>query len=252
MLPTSLSTIFFVLICCGLVGSLQGPQSTLHALDDAPVMHFTLERRGGTFEATRPGNDSVEMDVLLEELQKIEARFNLTRREVRGNKLVRKAKSHAVGGKDDEDLMGELALNGTWWAHLKHRSYFPLSFNTNTTRFARLTLGEPPQTIDLDLNMLTSDFYIRHTSSHAGTKYDDLFSKSFGKQREKVVFAWPAYLLTMSLQQNLGSIHIEAVHYPRRSSISHPLANHLLCLFLTAGHSGQRKRLWNPLAACSA
>ncbi|KAI4257870.1 MAG: hypothetical protein LQ352_001456 [Teloschistes flavicans] len=163
--------------------SLQGPQSTLHALDDAPVMHFTLERRGGTFEATRPGNDSVEMDVLLEELQKIEARFNLTRREVRGNKLVRKAKSHAVGGKDDEDLMGELALNGTW--------------------FARLTLGEPPQTIDLDLNMLTSDFYIRHTSSHAGTKYDDLFSKSFGKQREKVVFAWPAYLLTMAAQKTL-------------------------------------------------
>ncbi|KAI4110026.1 MAG: hypothetical protein L6R37_000159 [Teloschistes peruensis] len=140
--------------------NIQGSRSVLDTLDDAPVIHFTLERRGGTFEATRPGNDSVEMDVLLEELQKVEARFNMTRREVKGNKLVRKAKSRAVGGQDDEDLMGELALNGTW--------------------FARLTLGEPPQTIDLDLNMLTSDFYVRHTSSHAGTKYDDLFSKSFG------------------------------------------------------------------------
>lgn len=48
-------------------------------------------------------------------------------------------------------------------------------------RFARLAIGEPPQAIDLDLNMLTSDFYVRHTTSHAGTRYDDLFSKSFGE-----------------------------------------------------------------------
>ncbi|KAL8693364.1 MAG: hypothetical protein Q9218_001801 [Villophora microphyllina] len=159
-----LNAILFCLTLCGTARSLGNPRSTLQTLDDAPVIHFTIARRGGTFEATRPGNDSVELDVLLEQLGNVEVRFNLTRREVKGNKLVRKAKSQAVGGKDDEELIGELALNGTW--------------------FARLTLGEPPQTIDLDLNMLTSDFYIRHTSSHAGTKYDDLFSKSFAKSQE--------------------------------------------------------------------
>ncbi|KAI4283298.1 MAG: hypothetical protein L6R38_002263 [Xanthoria sp. 2 TBL-2021] len=93
-----------------------------------------------------------------------EARFNLTRREVKGNKLVRKAKSRALGGKDDDELMGQMASNGTW--------------------FARLAIGEPPQAIDLDLNMLTSDFYVRHTTSHAGTRYDDLFSKSFAKSNQ--------------------------------------------------------------------
>lgn len=128
----------------------------------------------------------------------------------------------------------------------------PFLFYTDAARFARLTLGEPPQTIDLDLNMLTSDFYIRHTSSHAGTKYDDLFSKSFGEQLVPVIFAWPTYLLTIPHQQNLPSIHIEVVHYPPRRSICQPLAKQFLCLFLTAGHSEQRKRLWNPLAACSA
>lgn len=89
-------------------------QTTLHSLDNAPVVHFTVVRRSGTFEATVPGNDSVEMDFLLEQLEMAEARFNLTRREVKGNKLVRKAKSRALGGKDDDELMGQMASNGTW------------------------------------------------------------------------------------------------------------------------------------------
>ncbi|KAL9000451.1 MAG: hypothetical protein Q9169_000968 [Polycauliona sp. 2 TL-2023] len=143
---------------------IEGSQTSLRSLDNAPVLHFTVARRGGTFEATVPGNDSVEMDFLLEQLRTAEARFNLTRREVKGNKLVRKAKSRAMGGKDDDELMGQMAANGTW--------------------FARLSMGEPPQAIDLDLNMLTSDFYVRHTTSHAGTRYDDLFSKSFAKSNQ--------------------------------------------------------------------
>lgn len=100
-----------------------GYQTILHSLDNAPVVHFTVARRGGTFEATVPGNDSVEMDFLLEQLRMAEARFNLTRREVKGNKLVRKAKSRALGGKDDDELMGQMALNGTWWATVE---YVPL------------------------------------------------------------------------------------------------------------------------------
>ena len=89
-------------------------QTVLKSFDNAPVVHFTLARRGGTFEATVPGNDSVEMDFLLQQLERAEGRFNLTRREVKGNKLVRKAKSKALGGKDDDELMGQLASNGTW------------------------------------------------------------------------------------------------------------------------------------------
>ena len=33
----------------------------------------------------------------------------------------------------------------------------------------------------MDLNMLTSDFYVITTSSKKGNKYDDYFSKSIGK-----------------------------------------------------------------------
>ena len=96
------------------IPSIHGSQKILHSLDSAPVIHFTIVRRSGTFEATVPGNDSVEMDFLMGQLKAAEARFNLTWREVKGNKLVRKAKSRAFGGKDDDDLMGEIASNGTW------------------------------------------------------------------------------------------------------------------------------------------
>lgn len=107
-------TVLLVVSTVGSIRSTQGAQSILQALDEAPVVHFTLSRRGGTFEATRPGNDSIGMDFLLEQLADVEAAFNLTRREVRGNKLVRKAKSQSVGGRDDDGLMGVMALNGSW------------------------------------------------------------------------------------------------------------------------------------------
>lgn len=110
----SFSVVLLISISCGFVRSAYGIQTSLQSLHDVPVVHFTLTRRGGTFGATRPGNDSLELEFLREQLEMVEARFNLTRREVKGNKLIRKAKSRAVGGKDDDELMGELALNGTW------------------------------------------------------------------------------------------------------------------------------------------
>ncbi|KAL8703440.1 MAG: hypothetical protein Q9201_003378 [Fulgogasparrea decipioides] len=108
------TTTLLISALCGSVGTTRNTRNPLQSLDDAPVVHFTLSRRGGTFEATTPGNDSLEMDFLMEQLEMVEARFNLTRREVKGNKLVRKAKSRAIGGKDDDQLTGEMAMNGSW------------------------------------------------------------------------------------------------------------------------------------------
>lgn len=41
-------------------------------------------------------------------------------------------------------------------------------------------IGDPPQEIEMDLNMLVSDFYVVTTTSRSGSKYDDFFSKSSG------------------------------------------------------------------------
>ena len=82
-------------------------------LDDPPALHFTIARRGGTINATAYLRDYVNLPTLSHELEKAEARFNLTKRVVKGNKLVRKAKD--VGESDQEGiLMGEVAAEGIW------------------------------------------------------------------------------------------------------------------------------------------
>ena len=88
--------------------------AVLRSLDTAPVVHFTLARRGGEFAATEPGRDLVNLTYLVEELDRAEARFNLTRREVKGNKLVRKVKINEVREKDEGALMGDVAADGVW------------------------------------------------------------------------------------------------------------------------------------------
>lgn len=45
-----------------------------------------------------------------------------------------------------------------------------------------ISIGDPPQAIEMDLNMLTSDFYVLYTTSHAGSRFDDYFSQSFGEK----------------------------------------------------------------------
>lgn len=75
-----------------------------------PVLHFTIARRGGAF----PTETIANLTFLTDELARAEARFNLTRREVRGNKLVRKPKAKGVGGREEGRLMGDLGLDGRW------------------------------------------------------------------------------------------------------------------------------------------
>ena len=48
------------------------------------------------------------------------------------------------------------------------------------SRYTRMEIGEPPQEIEIDLNMLVSDLSILTTSSRKGSRYDDFFSQSNG------------------------------------------------------------------------
>ena len=86
----------------------------LQDLDDEPVLYFTLTRRGGQFASSDLGSEIANLAYLEEEVQRVEARFNLTKREVKGNKLVRKAKAKGVGGNEEGKLMAEVAVEGRW------------------------------------------------------------------------------------------------------------------------------------------
>ena len=52
------------------------------------------------------------------------------------------------------------------------------------SRFANVKIGDPPQEIEMDLNMLASDFYVVATTSREGSKFDDYFSKTHGELAE--------------------------------------------------------------------
>ena len=49
-----------------------------------------------------------------------------------------------------------------------------------SVRYANVSIGEPPQIIEMDLNMLVADFSILTTSGRGGSKFDELFSNSYG------------------------------------------------------------------------
>ena len=103
-----------VLATLCLISLVLASPSRLRSLDTVPVVHFTLARRGGPFAPTEHLRDNVNLTHLAAEQNKAESRFNLTKREVKGNKLVRKAKVNVVGGRNEGVLMGEVAAEGVW------------------------------------------------------------------------------------------------------------------------------------------
>ena len=158
---------------------------SLRSLDEAPVLHFTISRRGGAFESFAPGGEIANLIYLAEELEKVERSFNLTRREVKGNKLVRKAKAKGIGGNEVGKLMGDVAASGRWRVVLPQSKVIDVlgvykAHDVIISRFAKVGIGEPPQEIEIDLDMLASDFYVLTTTSGIGSKYEDYFSKSNG------------------------------------------------------------------------
>lgn len=109
-----LKTLFLLPLVYSTLASAFDHANVLRSLDTAPVLHFTLTRRGGKFAPTEFARDFVNMSYLAQELEKTEARFNLTQRQVKSNKLVRKAKNLSVGGREEGVLMGDVAQGGIW------------------------------------------------------------------------------------------------------------------------------------------
>jgi len=126
------------------------------ASEHLPPIHYTISRRGGSFAAP----DIANLTYLLEQLEAVELRYNATRRDFIGNKVVRKPKRQH-GTQASSILLGEVGREGNW--------------------FASLRIGEPVQEVDMDLDMLTADWWILSTSNEKGSFYLDFNSKTYGK-----------------------------------------------------------------------
>lgn len=109
-----------------------------------PPIHYTISRRGGSF----PAPDTANLTYLLEQLSIVEQRLGATTRTFSGNKVVRKPK-RLHGTQAGTTLLGEAGRDGNW--------------------FASLHIGEPIQEVDMDLDMLTADWWILSTSSDKGS-----------------------------------------------------------------------------------
>ena len=124
-------------------------------LASLPPIHYTISRRGGIF----PSPDTANLTYLLEQLQIVETRFNATTRDFNGNKVVRKPKRHHRT-QSSTVLLGEVGREGNW--------------------FATISIGEPAQHIDVDLDMLTADWWMLSANSEKGSFFWDFNSKTYG------------------------------------------------------------------------
>jgi hypothetical protein len=137
-----------------LAASISHTGNTCHrASSTHPLRHLSTRR-------CFPAPDIANLTYLLEQLQDVEKRFDTTTRDFNGNKVVRKPK-RLHGTQAGTILLGEVAREGNW--------------------FASLHIGEPAQEVDMDLDMLTADWWILSTSSNKGSFYLDFHSKSYGQ-----------------------------------------------------------------------
>ncbi|KAI9794709.1 MAG: hypothetical protein M1833_007366 [Piccolia ochrophora] len=119
------------------------------------VIHWPITRRGGAF----PIQTGVNLTYLSEQLASAASRFNLTRREIKGNKVIRKARASGFDIDEQGLLMGDIGRQGNW--------------------FAKLHMGKPVQNVEMDLNMLAWDFSVLSTTSPKGTPFVDFGSESY-------------------------------------------------------------------------
>lgn len=121
-----------------------------------PPIHYTISRRGGGFSTAEVAN----LTGLLEQMKVIETRFTATTRAFNENRVVRKPR-RVQGTQASTVLLGEVGREGNWHANLH--------------------IGDPPQKIDVDLDMLTADWWIFSTNSNKGSFFLDFNSKTYSE-----------------------------------------------------------------------
>ncbi|EKD18278.1 hypothetical protein MBM_03271 [Drepanopeziza brunnea f. sp. 'multigermtubi' MB_m1] len=160
------------------------------SITPAPALspiHYKISRRSGRF----PAPDTANLTYLLEELKVMEARFNATTRDFNGNKIVRKPK-RIRGTQASSILLGEVGREGNW--------------------FANLNIGDPAQAVDMDLDMLTADWWVLSTSSSKGSWFLDFNSKTYDSEAP---IAFP------TCREPTDIIHLPTVHRITAISFAH-------------------------------
>ncbi|KAK5045926.1 hypothetical protein LTR84_008712 [Exophiala bonariae] len=128
----------------------------------APAIHLPLTRRGNRFSRRETANLTYLADIL----QAVEAKYASSYREVDGNRLVRRWRLKDNDDENDPHLIDVAGHPNRWYTHLK--------------------VGEPPQDLEVELDMLSPDFYTVVTTSERGSAYNASGSRSHGPSDDSV------------------------------------------------------------------
>lgn len=154
----------------------------------AQIVHYTLNRRGGPFISSAIAN----LTVFSEQLSQAETRFSHTKRSLERNRVSRIPKVQGSEGGDAKQLLGTIGLNGTWYATLK--------------------IGSPEQSIQVDVDLLSSDFLLYSTTSSLGSKFEALFSQSYQRSGNQVFSSCTVSSDSHHLPSNREKVSIHFAH----------------------------------------
>lgn len=105
---TCYSVTLFVMYVSNIVVLLVVLAANVHAA--SPVIHYTIERRDGFL-----AGEFANLTQLGQLHEDVERRYSLTRREVKGNRLVRSVISDSNGGDESHQLMSNPGMSGRWY-----------------------------------------------------------------------------------------------------------------------------------------
>jgi hypothetical protein len=87
-----------------------GPRHLFCGGEQIEVAHLSINRRGGAVAQHEPAN----LTQLVQLLHDTEGRYARAKREVKGNKLVRRWRARSTGATNDEQLVAEPGQDGSW------------------------------------------------------------------------------------------------------------------------------------------
>ncbi|KIW14627.1 hypothetical protein PV08_07411 [Exophiala spinifera] len=119
------------------------------------ALHLPLYRRGGRLSR----HETANLTRLAAIVSEVEARYARCQREVGNNRVVRRWRPYEGKDENDPQLIDVAGHQDRWYAELQ--------------------VGDPPQVLEVDIDMLSPDFYTIMTSSGTGSKYDTFTSGSY-------------------------------------------------------------------------
>ncbi|KAK5099649.1 hypothetical protein LTR24_001308 [Lithohypha guttulata] len=121
-----------------------------HTFAENTGVHLPLYRRGGRLARHELANVTALSRILC----RVEDRYARTYTDVDGNRVVRRW--HDGPDSADDFMLDGAGRDGSW--------------------YTKLQVGQPPQTLEVDIDMLSPEFYTIMTQSDQGSKYDTFFS----------------------------------------------------------------------------